>query len=80
MKEAIAINENYTDAMEYLNLLYREKAELAENDEEKDKWEKEADKLALEVLNKKRELQRQAERARREVFKSTPTEEGAKEE
>ncbi|MFZ0430383.1 MAG: tetratricopeptide repeat protein [Acidobacteriota bacterium] len=80
LKEAIAINENYTDAMEYLNLLYREKAELAENDEEKDKWEKEADKLALEVLNKKRELQRQAERARREVFRSTPTEEGAKEE
>lgn len=77
LKQALAINEDYTDAMEYLNLLYREKAELAENDEERDQWEKQADKLALDALEKKRELERRAEQQRRQIFKAeTPAEGG----
>lgn len=77
LKQALTINPDYTDAMEYLNLLYREKAELAENEEEKDQWEKEADKLALQALEKKRELQRKAEQQRRQIFKAeTPSEGG----
>lgn len=78
LKQALDINPDYTDAMEYLNLLYREKAELAENEEEKTQWEKEADKLALEALNKKRELERRAEQQRRQIFKPETPAEGAK--
>jgi tetratricopeptide (TPR) repeat protein len=71
LKEALELREDYTDAMEYLNLAYREKAELAGEDEEaRDQWLKEADKLALLAVQKRREQQREAERARRQVFSS----------
>lgn len=73
LNQALEINPKYTDAMEYLNLLYREKAELAENEEEKNRWEDEADKLALKALDMKRQLQREAERQRRQVFSETPS-------
>jgi tetratricopeptide (TPR) repeat protein len=76
LKQALDINPDYTDAMEYLNLLYREKGELAENEEEKDRWQKEADKLAIDALNKKRELQRRAEQERRQIFKPESSPEG----
>ncbi|MEJ2079987.1 MAG: tetratricopeptide repeat protein [Acidobacteriota bacterium] len=76
LKQALEINKNYTDAMEYLNLLYREKAELAENEEEKDQWEKEADKLALQALETKRALERRAEQERRQIFKSESASQG----
>jgi hypothetical protein len=62
--------------MEYLNLMYREKAELAPDEEERRRWEREADKLALEVLEEKRRQQQEAERARREIFKSIAGEGG----
>jgi tetratricopeptide (TPR) repeat protein len=75
LKQALEIRPEYTDAMEYLNLLYREKAELAQDDEERRQWEREAMKLALDALEMKRKLQREAERARREVFKSGTAEE-----
>jgi tetratricopeptide (TPR) repeat protein len=69
LKEALEINPDYTDAMEYLNLAYREKAELAGEDEEaRLQWLKEADKLALEALEKRRQQQREEERARRQVL------------
>lgn len=70
LRQALEINPDYTDAMEYLNLLYREKAELAADDEERRRWQNEADRLALDALEKKRQLQREAERARRQMFKS----------
>jgi tetratricopeptide (TPR) repeat protein len=68
LRQALEIRENYTDALEYLNLLYREKAELAEDDEVRRQWQREADKLALEALEMKRRLQREEERRRREIF------------
>lgn len=69
LKEALEIREDYTDAMEYLNLAYREKAELAGEDEEaRNQWLKEADKLALQAVEEKRRQQREAERERRKVF------------
>ena len=71
LKQALELREEYPDAMEYLNLAYREKAELAGEDEEaRVQWLKEADKLAIEVMQKRREQQREAERARRQVFSS----------
>ncbi len=74
LKQALEINRRFTDAMEYLNLLYREKAELAETEEERDQWEREAMKLAVQALEEKRRLQREAEAARRQVFKSASEE------
>ena len=68
LREALEINPRYTDAMEYLNLMYREKAELAQDDEERNRWEDEADRLALEALDLKRQLQREEEEARRRMF------------
>lgn len=68
LTEALELKSDYTDAMEYLNLLYREKAELAGNDEERREWQRKADRLALDALEMKRQQQRDAERARREVF------------
>ena len=71
LKQALELREDYTDAMEYLNLAYREKAELAGEDEEaRIQWLKEADKLALEAVRKRRQQQLDAERARRQVFTS----------
>ncbi|UCF35505.1 MAG: tetratricopeptide repeat protein [Acidobacteriota bacterium] len=76
LKEALEINPRYTDAMEYLNLIYREKAELAQDDEERRRWQREADKLALDALEMKRQLQREEERARREIFTAGKEAEG----
>lgn len=70
LKQALEINNRFTDAMEYLNLLYREKAELAADEDEKRQWEREADKLALDAMNMKRQLQREAEAARRQMFRT----------
>jgi len=75
LKQSLEVNPDYSDAMEYLNLLYREKAELAVDEEEKDNWLKEADMLALRALEKKRELQRREEEARRKIFSGESTEE-----
>jgi tetratricopeptide (TPR) repeat protein len=76
LKEALELNPDYSDAMEYLNLLYREKAELAQDDEERRRWQHEADRLALEALDAKRRLQRQAEEERRRVFRGEEKEGG----
>jgi len=76
LKQALELRPDYTDAMEYLNLAYREKAELAGEDEEvRSQWLKEADKLALQAVEEKRRQQREAERERRRVFSSTEGEE-----
>jgi tetratricopeptide (TPR) repeat protein len=71
LKQALELRRDYTDAMQYLNLAYREKAELAGEDEEaRSLLLKEADKLALEAVAKRRQQQRDAERERRKVFSS----------
>ena len=65
LKQALDIRPDYHDAMQYLNLLYREKAKLTTDEEEKTKWQSEADKLALQALQIKRKQEAEAERARR---------------
>ena len=67
LKQALEKNPRYTEAMQYLNLLYREKAKLAEDEEERGDWELQADRLALQALELKREQQREEEEARRTV-------------
>ncbi len=68
LKEALNLKPDHTDAMEYLNLFYREKAELATTDEEKDQWETEADKLALQAVEIARQKKIDEEKARKQVF------------
>ena len=72
LKRALELDPGYADAMQYLNLLYREKAKLTGDEEEQRNWEREADKLALEALDLKRRQQAEAEQARRSL--STKTE------
>lgn len=75
LRKATEIRPNYSEAMEFLNLLYRERALLAEDEEERRRWRNEADKLALAALEARRQQQREAEKARREMFsgKSQPS-------
>ncbi len=68
LKKALEINPEYVDAMQYLNLLYREKAKLTVEEEEKRNWEREADKLALQALELKREQEAAEAEARRRVM------------
>ncbi len=56
LKKAIQINPNYVDAMTYLNLLYRRKADMVESTAERDQLTKEADDL----LDKVKELKQKA--------------------
>jgi len=68
LKKALEIDPEYVDAMQYLNLLYREKAKLTAEEEEKRTWEGEADQLALQALNLKREQEAAEEEARKRVM------------
>lgn len=67
LKKALELDPEYVDAMQYLNLLYRENAKLTEDEEERREWEREADKLALDALDLKRKKEAEEEEARRRV-------------
>ena len=67
LKRALELDPEYVDAMQYLNLLYREKAKLEMDEEAKRNWEREADRLALDALDLKRKKAAEAEEARRRV-------------
>ena len=64
LKQALAIDDEYTDALQYLNLMYRERAYLAADELAKRKWQIEADKLALQALELRKRQEEEAERAR----------------
>jgi len=49
LQKAIEINPNYDDAMAYLNLLYRQKADMVESVDERAKLETDADALIEKV-------------------------------
>lgn len=58
LDKALALNQDYEDAMTYKNLLYREKARLADNEEDKKKLTAQADEWfnkALETRKKNAE-------------------------
>ncbi|MEE8349538.1 MAG: tetratricopeptide repeat protein [Acidobacteriota bacterium] len=67
LKKALELNPEYVDAMQYLNLLYREKAKLELDEEAKRQWEREADQLALDALELKRKIEAEEEELRRQV-------------
>lgn len=64
LQTALDKRPDYHEAIEYLNLLYRERAYLATDEEEKLKWQREADRLALQALELKRKQQEEEERRR----------------
>jgi len=70
LNQALKIKPDYTDAMQYLNLLYREKAKLTSDADEKKKWLREADGLALNAIAVKRKAEEEAEKQRR-MLKTT---------
>jgi tetratricopeptide (TPR) repeat protein len=49
LQKAISLKPDYDDAMAYLNLLYRQKADTAESAEDRDKYRKQADDLVEKV-------------------------------
>ena len=58
LDKALALNQDYEDAMTYKNLLYREKSRLADNEEDKKKLTAQADEWfnkALETRKKNAE-------------------------
>ncbi|RPI29692.1 MAG: hypothetical protein EHM61_00805 [Acidobacteria bacterium] len=65
LNRALEMKADYSDAMQYLNLLYREKAKLTANPDEKKKWLREADGLALKALAVQRKLEEEAEKTRK---------------
>jgi len=67
LQKALELNPEYADAMQFLNLLYRERSYLSADEEEKRKWENEAFKLALQALELQRKQEEEAEKARHRI-------------
>jgi tetratricopeptide (TPR) repeat protein len=72
LQKALEIRPDYADALTYLNLLYREKAYLSKEPEERRNWLREADRLALRALEVRRKQEEELERQRR-MLKVAPT-------
>ncbi len=65
LEKAIELDPDYGDAMAYLNLLYRERADLAETKEEHDEYIAQADHWVEETLDAKKRV---AEAGMQELF------------
>jgi tetratricopeptide (TPR) repeat protein len=63
LKKAIELNPDYDDAMTYLNLLYRRKADMVESSAERDMLTKQADDLLDKVKEIKQKKAEAAEKA-----------------
>ena len=58
LKQAVEVNPNYLDAIAYLNLIYRQKADIVESPQEREQWLDAADDMH-ERYQKLREEQQQ---------------------
>lgn len=56
LENALEINPNYADAMAYLNLLHRERADLADSPEEHEEYLAKADEWVQKTLETKRRI------------------------
>ncbi len=63
LKKAVEINSEYDDAMTYLNLLYRRKADMVDSTAERDGFTKQADDLLDKVKEIKQKRAEEAEKA-----------------
>ncbi len=70
LEKALEIDPEYANAVEYLNLIYREKAYLSVDDNEREKWQRMASRLSLQVIELRRKQKLQEERERREFLKT----------
>lgn len=68
LKKALEINPDYADAMSYLNLCYRKKAMLVDDQAMKDDYTHKADRLAAQSLILKKKLQLEEEKAKKKFF------------
>jgi tetratricopeptide (TPR) repeat protein len=65
LETAIELDPDYDDAMAYLNLLYRERADISETKEEYDEYTAQADNWVQQTLDTKK---RKAEASTKELF------------
>ena len=63
LKKAVELKPDYEDAMTYLNLLYRRKADMVESTAERDTYTKQADDLLDKVKEIKQKKAEEAEKA-----------------
>jgi hypothetical protein len=63
LQKAIAIKPDYDDAMAYLNLLYRRKADMVESADERASYQKQADALVDKVKEIKQKRAEQPQQA-----------------
>lgn len=56
LQRALEINPNYADAMAYMNLLYRERADITESEQEREQLLAQADEWVQKTLETKRRL------------------------
>ena len=63
LKKAVELKPDYEDAMTYLNLLYRRKADMVESTAERDSFTKQADDLLDKVKEIKQKKAEEAEKA-----------------
>ncbi len=68
LKKAIEIDPNYADAMSFLNLCYRKKAMLVDDQALKDDYTLQADRLAAQSLILKKKLQAEEEKKKKKIF------------
>ncbi len=68
LQRAVELDEEYADAWEYLNLLYREKSYLIEDEDEKRRLLSQAFDLARKVIDLRRKQEREAEEERNRLF------------
>ena len=70
LKLALELDPEYANAVEYLNLIYREKAYLSVDEDEKERWQREASRLSLQVIELRRKQKLRAEQEGHEFFKT----------
>lgn len=68
LQKALEIDPNYADAMSFLNLCYRKKAMLVDDQALKDDYTLKADRLAAQSLILKKKLQAEEEKKKKKIF------------
>jgi Tfp pilus assembly protein PilF len=68
LKKALEIDPNYADAMSFLNLCYRKKAMLVDDQALKDDYTLKADRLAAQSLILKKKQQAEEEKKKKKIF------------
>ena len=71
LEDALKINPDYVDAMQYENLLYREKAKLTKDPDEKKQFLNQANLLALKAIATRKKVEEQQEKESRKMLKTS---------